>query len=126
VTLLPFSAPIDNLPRPRAGCARISIQHGQRMAAIDVGDAELDRGILIGRADKCRDDGLRAVLDNSVSRAHLLVLREKNVVRAFDLASTQGTYSYGTRVRRVALPDTGATLALGTNPPVHLHWVRRA
>jgi hypothetical protein len=135
VTLLPSSAFLEDIPasggdggRARArpeGYGRITVDRGTRIAGIEVTEHELDAGVLIGRADKCRDDGLRAVLDISISRAHVLLLRERGVVTAFDLASTQGTYVYGVRVRRAILADSGAAVAMGNLQNVRLHWFRR-
>jgi hypothetical protein len=39
---------------------------------VDLTEAELDLGVLIGRAEGCYDDGLKAVLDSNISRGHLL------------------------------------------------------
>jgi hypothetical protein len=128
VTLLPNSALLADFGRANerpAGYGRITVDRGTRIAGIEVTEQELDAGILIGRADKCRDDGLRAVLDISISRAHVLLLRERGVVTGFDLASTQGTYVHGVRVRRAILSDSGAAVAMAKLQNVRLHWMRR-
>ena len=90
-------------------------------ASVDLPDAVLDAGVLVGRAERC-EDRLRAVLTESVSRVHLLLLRERGDVHAFDLASTQGLYADGQRVRRVRLPARGGTLRLASRDPVLLEW----
>jgi len=125
ITILPQSPSLEDLPPARHGYGQLTLDAGARMASVEIPEAELDAGILIGRALKCKDEGLRAGLDLSVSRAHVLLLREGGLTCAFDLASMRGTYSYGKRVRRVVLADTGATLALAHPNGPRLHWHRR-
>ena len=127
VTILPSLPGVEQLAAARSGApsdpyARLVVDRGNRMVTVPVMEAELDAGVLIGRADKCKDGGLRAALDESVSRAHLLFLRENGKTHAFDLCSTQGTYAYGRRLRRVELADTGTQLALGVVRNVRLDW----
>jgi FHA domain len=105
--------------------ARITLEGAGRSASIELSEAELDRGVLIGRADKCTDRGLRSVLNEGISRSHLLVLREGDEVYAFDTGSTQGTYARGERVRCARLPKEGAELLLGLERPVRLLWQTR-
>jgi hypothetical protein len=129
ITILPRMPHLQDLPpsepRTRNGpaCARILLDRGSDQASVDATESELDSGILIGRAEKCERGGLRSVLDISISRAHVLLLRENGVTTAFDLASTQGTFAYGRRVRSQRLAGTGSTLALGRT--VRLHWMER-
>ncbi len=131
ITLLPIAPMLEDLhagwgvQNARAGFGRVTLDGTGRMASIEVPEAELDSGVLIGRALKCKDEGLRSMLDNSISRAHVLLLREDGLTSAFDVASTRGTYAYGVRVRRVLLPDTGATLSLANPYGLRLHWHRR-
>ncbi len=127
ITILPSAPSLEDLPlaNARAGYGRVTLDGTGRMASIEVPEAELDAGILLGRALKCKDEGLRSMLDLSISRAHLLLLREDGRTCAFDLSSTRGTYAYGARVRRVLLPDTGATLSLADPHGLRLHWHRR-
>ncbi len=88
-------------------------------AAVWVSNEDLVRGLLIGRADRCVDEGLRRTFDLDVSRVHALLLREGERTLLFDLASTQGTFANGKRVRRATLePDT--TLTLAQKNPVKL------
>jgi pSer/pThr/pTyr-binding forkhead associated (FHA) protein len=62
------------------------------------------------------------VLTESVSRVHLLLLRENGAACVFDCASLQGVFADGARVRRVRLPEGGGTLRLATKDPVTLEW----
>lgn len=85
-------------------------QAGVRLSARD-----LAHGVLIGRALKCVDAGLRAVLDSGISRVHALLLRDRHGCFVYDTASTQGTYHDARRVRCLPLADEGTRLFLGTS-----------
>jgi len=100
--------------------ARIALERHGGGQSLDISDAELDMGVLIGRASKC-DRRFARLLDEKVSRTHLLILRDGSETAAYDLASTNGTYLNGTRQKRFHLPDVGATLAIGLGG-VKLHW----
>ena len=89
--------------------------------SVELSETALDSGVLLGRAERC-EPRLRSVLTESVSRVHLLLLREHGVVHAFDVASMQGVYAAGERVRRVRLPERGGTLRLASKDPVLLEW----
>ncbi len=91
---------------------------------MELTEGELDVGVLVGRADRCHDRGLQAVLDTNISRGHVLLLRQHGGFEAFDLCSTQGTYAGGKRVKRIALSDEGTTLRMATEKPVTLVWER--
>jgi hypothetical protein len=127
VTTLPPAPTLEDIARDVAGpgFARITLRRGVAWATVEVSEAALDAGVLVGRADRC-EAKLRTVLTDSVSRTHLLIVREHGVVHAFDVASTQGVYAHEARVRRVKLPDTGGTLRLATKDPVMLDWHPRA
>jgi hypothetical protein len=127
ITMLPIAPPLEDLPlgNARTGYGRLTIDGFGRRATVEVSEQDLDLGVLIGRAEKCIDEGLRGMMDISISRAHLLLVREGGITYAFDLSSTRGTYAYGMRVRRVLLPDTGATLALAQPNGLRLYWHRR-
>jgi hypothetical protein len=101
---------------------RITVERGGRGASIEVSAAELDLGLIIGRADKCTDGGIRAVLNEWVSRAHLLILREGRKIHAFDLCSMNGTYQDSRMIRHVTLSERGVALNLGSASGVLLRW----
>jgi pSer/pThr/pTyr-binding forkhead associated (FHA) protein len=88
---------------------------------IDLTEAELDLGVLVSRTVRCVDESLRAILDDNISRGHVLLLHHGDVFEAFDLCSTNGTFVGGKRVKRLLLED-GATLALGSG--LTLEWRR--
>jgi hypothetical protein len=99
---------------------RLTLTRGRKAASVEVPAEVLHLGLLIGRADNCEDGGLRAVLDGTISRAHLLLLREGRDVVAIDLCSLNGTTMNGVMARRFVLPDSGATLHMG--PQFELRW----
>jgi hypothetical protein len=95
-------------------------------ASVYLSEGELERGVLIGRALKCLDAELRSILNSGISRVHLLLLRDGGDCRAFDLASTQGTYQDGRPIRETRLEDGGTRLALGTTTGIGLAFCLRA
>lgn len=127
VTTMPPLPMLDDVARDVAagGHARVTLRRGGAWASVDLPEAALDAGVLVGRADRC-EPRLRAVLTESVSRVHVLLLREHGVVHAFDCASMQGMFADDQRVRRVRLPDEGGTLRLASKDPVLLEWHPRA
>jgi hypothetical protein len=127
VTTLPPAPRLEDVARDvaAAGYAKVTLRRGGAWASVDLPDIALDSGVLVGRADRC-ETRLRSVLTDSVSRVHLLLLREHGAVHAFDCASTQGLYVDGERARRVRLPDAGGTMRLASKDPVLLEWHPRA
>jgi hypothetical protein len=126
ITALPAPPSIETLP-PAAlegGPAqqRITMSREYDAVTIALDDQQLESGLLIGRAPKCEDRGLRTVLSLSVSRVHLLLLRDRGATVAYDLCSTQGTFHDGRRVRRLMLPSSGTMLTLGSHQTVDLWW----
>lgn len=120
ITIFPGAPMVDELLARPASCARITFRRGRHSHTIDLADAELEKGILIGRADKCNRT-MSVLLGGSISRVHLLLLREENGLFAYDLASTHGTFAGGHRVRRYLLPNHADTIVLGQNE-VTLSW----
>jgi hypothetical protein len=100
--------------RTRAG---VSLAAGVRLSK-----ADLEHGVLIGRSDKCVDEGLRAILGDTISRVHVLVIREKGACHLYDVASLVGTFAHGQRVRCVPLSDAGTSVQLASRGGVTLHW----
>ena len=100
---------------PAQASVAVSVTSARGAAVVRVSPLDLELGVLVGRAPKC-NDVLRTVLNDGISRVHLLLRRSV----AYDLASTQGTYAGGRRVRSVRI-EPGAAIRLGTASPVYLH-----
>jgi hypothetical protein len=117
----PDAAQAHSFAPDAAAC--IVVRRGKLMAAVDLSAEQLEQGVILGRADRCLDQGLMTVLNNATSRAHVLLMRnpqEPSVLDVFDLCSTNGTYVEGQRVRRIRVPGStpheatdGATFVLG-------------
>jgi hypothetical protein len=91
-------------------------------AGVRLSMADLEHGVLIGRAEKCVDEGLRSILGTTISRVHVLLIREKGACHLYDCASLVGTYAHGQRVRWVPLDDAGTSVQLASSAGVTLHW----
>ncbi|HEY1692385.1 MAG TPA: FHA domain-containing protein [Polyangiaceae bacterium] len=123
ITSMPPLSMLEDVARDVAapGHAKVTLRRGGAWATVELPDHALEAGVLVGRAERC-EPRLRPVLSESVSRVHLLLLREHGVVHAFDVASMQGLWANGARVRRVRLPEQGSTLRLASKDPVMLEW----
>lgn len=92
-------------------------------AGVRLTKADLEQGVLIGRAEKCVDEGLRSVLSQYISRVHVLLVCEESELRLYDTASMSGTFQDGTRIRSIPLLDSGTTVNLASRMGgVTLHW----
>lgn len=103
--------PPEDAPRGNGQDYELSIEGQGRRGVVRVSAAELARGILIGRSDR-NAPGLLALFHEAISRVHLFVIRENDVVHMHDVASLVGTYHGGQRVRWLELRDTGTTVEL--------------
>lgn len=126
-TITPVPAPSeiqDLLAAPRDGgpVYAIALESRGRGASLELPLSTFESGVLIGRATNCYDAGLRSILCDAVSRAHLLLLRVGDRVAAFDVGSTNGTRSEGKKIRRMDLADAGTTLELAKK--VMFRWRR--
>lgn len=134
ITLMPRSARLEDIKAPPSslmpsapGHARFTLRRDARAVSVEVSEADLYAGVLIGRAETCLDRGLRQVLSGQISRLHVLIMAERGRVYAMDLCSTNGTWLGGRRVRRVPLADAGTRLVLsGNDSKVELTWHPRA
>lgn len=136
VTILPRSRRLeDAVAEPRSmvsrvgglpaapGFARLTLQRQQRAVSLEISEADLYAGVMIGRSESCLDRGLRQVLSGQISRLHVLLLAEKRRVYAMDLCSTNGTWYRDRRARRILLSDEGTRLVLsGNDSKVELTW----
>ena len=103
----------------------VTLERAGRTASVTVTGDELKGGVVIGRSEKCHSEDLRRITDNNTSRVHVLLLRERERIHAFDLASTQGVYLNGHPARRVDMRDEGMVLLLGKgSSAVRLIWHR--
>lgn len=133
ITLMPRLVMMGEPLAPRIGRLAtggkwgITLERDGHTATMSVSEEDLAGGVLIGRSEKCYAETLRRITDHNTSRVHVLVLREGDQIMAYDLASTQGTYSQNLPARRVALGDAGAFLTLGRGEKaVRMFWHRIA
>jgi hypothetical protein len=102
----------------------LAVESASARVSVFLSAADLDRGVLVGRATKCFDSGLRSILNVGISRVHVLLLRDQLECRAYDIASTQGTFEAGRGIRQTRLEDDGTRLNLGTSTGIRLAWRR--
>lgn len=114
ITLLPRASQFGETSGPAREGVTVTVASPHGSAIVHVSALDLELGVLVGRAPKC-NDVLRTVLNGGISRVHVLLRR--NMV--YDLASTQGTYAAGRRVRSARV-DEAAPIQLGAASPVHL------
>ena len=117
ITLLPRAIQLGETSSSQGTGWTLTLHGARGSASLHLSSLDLELGVLVGRAPKCAD-ALRSVLHEGISRVHLLL--RKGV--AYDLASTQGTYTYHRRVRSVPLDDEGTDLRMGTVGPVFVRW----
>jgi hypothetical protein len=108
--------------QPGGALFEVVLRAATGSAAVLFTEQDLEQGVLLGRAPKCVDAGLRSVLNMGISRVHLLLLRERQRCFAYDLASTQGTFLGGRGARYTELSDEGTTLTLGAVTKIELYW----
>lgn len=97
---------------------RVTLSGARGSASVNLSELDLELGVLVGRAPKC-NAALASVLNDGISRVHLLLRRRV----AYDLASTQGTYSFRSRVRAMELQD-GVDLRLGSVSAVFMRFAK--
>ncbi len=128
--ILPPPQPLKSRAAPAPGSVRlatITIQSnspdsGDLTSTHAVWSDQLERGILVGRDDRCSHGGLE---EGNLSRVHLVLLSVDDEVWAIDTASTNGTRVYsGPPFRQLLL--TGETqliladaLSLRWQPVMH-------
>lgn len=115
------------IPGPGARYELAMTFHGQRAGAWFT-ERELEHGVLVGRATKCWSAGLRVMAEQSakVSRVHALLIRERDGIRLYDLASENGT-SDGVRahVRSMPLAERRGERSIAyfnASPPLVVEW----
>lgn len=103
--------PDDEVP-----LGRLVVRAGHDELARAVGPSALDRGLLLGRYDRC--DFVQQDYDR-LSRVHLLVVRDGPDLLAIDTASTNGTFIDGEEITQAPLRD-GTTVLLAEE--ISLSW----
>jgi hypothetical protein len=117
ITLLPRAIQLGESIVTSGPGWTLTLQGARGSASVRLTSLDLELGVLIGRAPKCAD-ALRPVLHDGISRVHLML--RKGV--AYDLASTQGTYTFHRRVRSILLDDEGTDVCMGTASPVFVRF----
>jgi hypothetical protein len=125
ITQLPKVAGLVNTTPPVPVARMTMRRRGREDVDIGLTKDQLAHGVLIGRYGRCIDGGVLKLVTDSVSRAHALILRTDGEDIIYDLASTQGTYLAGRRIRIATLSLGGARLKLGFEQPVELIWSPR-
>jgi hypothetical protein len=95
--------------------ARIELASSTGQERFSLHEADLERGILVGRYERCQ----LGASDDKMSRVHLLIIRDGAVTWAIDTASTNGTKVSGEPIRRAPL-TSGTRLELGKQ--ITLRW----
>src|SRR5262249_49717901 len=99
------AAPVSQIqdllgPSSSPNHVRVTLERGGMGASVELPEETLDAGVLLGRALNCFDGGLRRIFCEAISRAHVLLLRDRDGVYALDLCSTNGTRVGGHPIRR--------------------------
>lgn len=81
------------LRRGERAVAELTLTGAGGSRRVQVGDAALADGVLIGRSDRC--DASAALRDPSLSRVHMLLITIGERTYALDTASTNGSYLAG-------------------------------
>ena len=115
ITMLPEVTHVSEIrASPRGpGAGLLTLRSTTAEASVELQQADLRRGVLIGRYERCMDQGLLAVLGTEISRVHLLLIDERDGVCAYDLCSSNGTWLDGHRIRDVRLGPGETRLVLG-------------
>jgi hypothetical protein len=89
--------PLPGARGSRAGS--LVLAAGNASEQYEVYSADLERGLLVGRYDRCAF----GADDDRLSRVHLVLVRHGDELWAIDTASSNGTTARGARVRQVNL-----------------------
>ncbi|MFC1612111.1 FHA domain-containing protein, partial [Myxococcota bacterium] len=109
-------------PLPDDAWAVLTMSGGSRHALFPLTEKQLERGVLLGRYDRCEVETIGLWANEMVSRVHLLLLKEGETVLAIDTASSNGTFINGAPFDVVVLPDD-AILELAQANMVRWHVV---
>lgn len=123
ITMLSAVTEIPELhePVPSGHEGVITVTRGESKASVGVTRDALERGVMVGRASRCLDGGLRHVLNEEVSRAHMLMLWDGGAIRAFDLCSTNGMRQLRGKTSVITM-GARTKLRLSGRNGVKLYW----
>jgi hypothetical protein len=125
IGILPGIAELGDLKNAGGAMHAFSLERWDRgKETVLVSEAELEQGVAVGRSPRAHRQLLQ-LMDESVSRMHLLLVREQGTTYAIDLCSMNGTWCGSERVRRVPL-GPGAVLRFGNHCKVTLRWLGNA
>lgn len=91
-----------------------------RYGALQIGDAALRDGVLLGRYARC--DGAALLEDPSLSRVHALLIQVDDSLLVVDTASRNGTYLPGQPAARVIPVSSGSEIHLGKHTRIRWRW----
>lgn len=125
VTVLPAVASVErqptSQPMPTGLYGVLTLVQDGVESFYPVTEAQLERGVLLGRYSRCEIATHLLRRDDTVSRVHLLLLKEGDTVLAIDTASSNGTTIDGVAISALELPDQ-ATIEVGSGN--RLRWLR--
>lgn len=114
ITRMSAVVPLPEIGDSAEAVAYLQVADGNRGRTYAVTAEALQRGILVGRYDRC---GAHVAHDERVSRVHLLVVSAEDGVWAIDTASSNGTTMAGGVLDAARLED-GAVLYLADSVAV--------
>jgi hypothetical protein len=88
---------------------RLTLAEGRLRHERLVGARALDRGVLLGRYERCQ---LQYADSDQISRVHLMLIRDESDILAIDTASTNGTHTTDGQAVRIRALRSGARLLL--------------
>jgi hypothetical protein len=110
----PFSSSEPLCAEGEAVVARLRIS-GAEHAVLPIGASALERGVLLGRDERC--DGRGIFQDNGISRVHALIVREGAEVHLLDVGSMNGTWEGEEEIRARRLEE-GVQLRLAMSTQI--------
>lgn len=107
---------------PRDAIGLLGAARANERTRVFVSASDLRAGMLVGRADKCTDGGLKPLLTIRVSRVHAVLIELEGRTMLYDCASTNGTFASGRRVRSLELEPDGPVVQLAGPDGIELRW----
>jgi hypothetical protein len=91
---------------------QLDVESDDGRTAMVVGKVAAREGVLLGRYERCDNDGLPVLTNGRISRVHLLLVEVAGALYAIDTASSNGMWC-GEDEARVVLLEHGRSLTLG-------------